>query len=187
MASYDDMMGLAMYDGDGLGAYMDPEMLKAALMTGAVGGVGILATGTVLGYVDSWLPEEWSPMARSRTKNAIAVLIGVVGGRMIYGSGMDMRRRDSAMGFTGAVAGLGLANLVASWVNREGEEPMVRTNFAGGHLSGASLAQLEAAVASTSPAWRPSYDMAGTVAQSRELSAPVVSANELGNYAPYLS
>lgn len=186
---YDDMMGLEMYGGDGLGAWLTGDMLKQQLMAGAVGAGGILLTATVLGKIDQ--PASITdPMNWRRIKDLIAVGVGVLGGRALHD-----RNPSAAMAFVGAVAGMGIADAVASWVpaNSDGS-PMVRASLGGGNLSSADLRALEAAVATPMAAWRPSYDMAGLgapVTQTRQLSAPQVTDVQLGRelqaYAPWLS
>jgi hypothetical protein len=175
-----DMMGLEMYDSSyDLGALLDAETVKAHLMAGASGGVGILLVSTLLGKIEK--PDMITDaMTWRRTKGVLAVVAGVLGGRLMYD-----QNRDAAMGFVGGVAGLGFADLIASFVNTDAADPMVRTTLSGGHLSGADLAALEAAVSQAYPSWRP--ELNGTVAQSMALSAPVVATTELGAYAPYLS
>jgi len=179
MSDY-DMMGLEMYDSSyDLGAYLSPEMIKAHLMAGASGGVGILLVSTLLNKIDQ--PEAITdPMTWRRVKSGLAVVAGVLGGRVMYD-----RNRDAAMGFVGGVAGLGFADLIASFVNDPAQPATVRTQLSGGHLSGADLAMLEAAVSTAAPSWR--GDLSGTVAQSAMLSAPGVTTTELGAYMPYLS
>lgn len=190
MSDY-DMMGLEMYDSSyDLGAYLSPEMIKSHLMAGASGGVGILLVSTLLNKIDNpfakttHTAEEATSAAMNwrRAKSGLAVVAGVLGGRVMYD-----RNRDAAMGFVGGVAGLGFADLIASFVNdpASADGPTVRTQLSGGHLSGADLAMLEAAVSQAAPSWR--GDLSGTVAQSAMLSAPGVSTTELGAYMPYLS
>ena len=48
-------------------------------------------------------------MNYKRAKSALTALIGLLGGRALYD-----RNRDASMAFTGAVTGLGFAELVAS-------------------------------------------------------------------------
>lgn len=180
MSDY-DMMGLG-YGGDGLGAYMPTgEEVKASLMAGAAGGAGILLVSTVLAKIPQ--PETGTfadPTNWRRAKGLMAIVAGIFGGRALYD-----RSPNAAMAVVGAVTGLGMADLVASWVP---DTAGVRTGLAGGHLSGADLRALEMAVTTPMDAWR-SSGMAGTVAQSRQLSAPVTSVTELGNpaYQGYLS
>lgn len=183
MANKYDMMGLEMMDSSyDLGAFMSPEMLKESLMSGASGAVGILAVSTLLNKIEqpAMFTGENAAMNWRRTKGVAAVAIGVLGGRMIY-----EKNPMAAMGFLGGVAGLGFADLVASFINDPAAAPTVRTQLAGGHLSGGDLAMLEAAVSQSYPAWQSNLN--GTVAQSQQLSAPVVNTTELGAYMPYLS
>lgn len=163
-----DMAGLAMYDG--MGAWMTADMLKQQLMAGAAGAGGILLTSAVLQRIP--LPEDWEPQTRSRVKNAIAIGIGVLGGRMIW-----EKNRDAAMGFVGGVAGLGLAQLLASWA-----PDTLSTSLSGG-LADVDLASLESAVVHSSPG------LMGPQVTERALSAPGVSVESLADagYAPFLS
>lgn len=186
-----DMMGVGLgsYSGDGLGALLPTmEQAKAGLMAGAVGAGGILVTATVLSKLDAYQPATGAladPMNWRRAKGVLAVVAGIMVGRGLYD-----RSPNASMAATGAIVGLGLADLAATWIpaNDDGT-PMVRTGLAGGHLSGADLRALEQAVTSATPAW----GMHGTVAQTqalRGLGAPVTSVTELGAqpaYQGYLS
>jgi len=108
---------------------------------------------------------------------------------VIYGDGMSMQRRDAAMSFVGGVAGMGLAHLIGTFVPVD--SGMRYSLGGGGHLSGAELRALEAAVATTSPAWHQSGDgMQGTTVRSSQLQAPVVTdvdLGALGAYMPFLA
>ncbi len=177
-----DMMGL-----EDMGAWMTADQLKGALMGAAVGAVGITVVSTALSKIDQPAAVT-DPTTWVRIKDGLAVLTGVLGGRVIYGDGMSMQRRDAAMSFVGGVAGMGLAHLMGTFMPVDSG---VRYSLGGGHLSGAELRALEAAVATTSPAWHPSGDgMQGTTVRSSQLQAPVVTdvdLGALGNYMPYLS
>lgn len=195
-----DMMGLEMYDSSyDLGAWLDAETVKAHLMAGASGGVGILLVSTLMGKIGNPFlktdadgtptgtaeAQASAAMNWRRTKDVLAVVAGVLGGRLMYD-----QNRDAAMGFVGGVAGLGFADLVASFVNDPASTtgPTVSTSLSGGHLSGGDLAALEAAVSQAYPAWSPAPEqLSGTVSQTMALSAPMVTTTELGAYAPYLS
>jgi len=175
-----DMMGLGMYDESyDLGAFLSPEMLKEHLMSGFSGGVGIVLVSTLLGKIEQPASITDATTWR-RVKDGIAIVAGVLGGRAMYD-----KNRDAAMGFVGAVAGLGFADLVASFVNGDASSPTIRTSLSGGYLSGGDLAMLEAAVATSAPAWQPSLQ--GTVASTAQLSAPGVTTTELGAYQPWLA
>jgi len=197
---YDDMMGLEMYGGEGLGAMFDAQGLKESLMSGAVGAGGIILTASVLGKITqpatgmfaATPPADhtgpWNGSANwRRLKGVLATAVGVLGGRAL-----ESKNRDAAMAFTGAVAGMGLADLIVSWIPApaDGTAPMIKANLAGGYLSGADLRALEAAVATPMAAWRPNYDMNGLGApmtQTQMLRSVGTSITELGSYAPYLS
>lgn len=199
-----EMMGLEMMNG-GMGAWMTADDVKNSLMGAAVGGAGIMVTATALSKWTQPTTGMFStdtasggsangPMNFRRVKDLVAILVGVLGGRAIHGDGMSTQRRDSAMAFVGGVAGLGLADLVASWIPDDSttHAPMVRTSLSGGYLSGADLRALEAAVATTSAAWQPSsdYAMNGVSVRTSQLQAPVVTDVDLGSlgaYMPYLA
>lgn len=199
-----DMSGLESF---GLGAFMDAEHLKALLMGSAVGGGGILLTTTVVDKIwpqpaagsGSMFAPDYAPTAGAaptgtmnwkRGKSALTALVGILGARALYD-----RNRDASMAFAGGVAGLGIAELVATFVNDPASTtgPMVRTSNLSGHLSLADLRALEMAVSTPMAAWRPSYEMSGMggpVTRTQQLSAPVTSTTELGAmaaYMPYLS
>lgn len=183
MANKYDMMGLEMMDSSyDLGAFLSPEMLKDHLFSGASGAIGILAVSTLLNKIEqpAMFTGENAAMNWRRTKDVAAIAIGVLGGRALYENSPR-----AGMGFVGGVAGLGFADLIASFINDPAAAPTVRTSLAGGHLSGGDLAMLEAAVSQSYPAWQSSLN--GTVAQSQQLSAPMVTTTELGAYMPFLS
>lgn len=156
--------------GGGMGAWLTGDMVKQQMMAGAAGAGGILITSAVLQRIP--LPEDWEPMTKSRVKNAIAIGIGVLGGRMIW-----EKNRDAAMGFVGGVAGLGLAQLIASWA-----PDTLSTSLSGG-LADVDLASLEASNVHASPGF------SGPQVSERSLSAPGVSREFLAeaDYAPFLS
>jgi len=192
-----DISGLESF---GLGAFLDVQHVKGAVMSGAVGGGGILLATTALDKVwaqpaagsgSMFAPDAAGgngTMNYKRAKSALTALIGLLGGRALYD-----RNRDASMAFTGAVTGLGFAELVASYVNDPASTtgPTVRTSNLSGHLSMADLRALEMAVSTPMRAYQ--NDMAGLngpVVRTQQLSAPVTSVTELGSmaaYMPYLS
>lgn len=175
------MAGLEMYGDDGLSAFMDAEALKVSLMAGAAGGVGILATNYVLGMLPDFVggdaPTADDAKMNSRIKSAVAIGIGVLGGRMIdqYAS------RDVAMGFVGGVAGAGMAALLASWM----PETFPTTSLSGG-LSDMDLAALEATVATNSGAWRAPAALSSPDVAMQTLRSTETSSEELAAYAAYM-
>ncbi len=186
-----DMDGLAMYD-DGMGMYITPEMLKQHLTAAAAGAGGILVASKVvnnLGDMIIKMPEgadaanaekiAAAVKTRKYTKGALSVVLGVLGGRVLYD-----RNRDAAMGLVGAVAGGALAELVSYAVGAPKEDntstpidertvPYLSTN----------LSALEAAVSSSEQA----YGLSGPSVTARALSAAGVTSESLAEYAPYLS
>jgi len=179
MSDYD------MYGSDGLAAYLPSgEEVKASLMAGAAGGAGILLVSTVLSKIDQPTDGYFAdPVTFRRAKGVLAIVAGIFGGRALYD-----RSPNAAMAVVGGVSGLGMADLVASFVPAAADgSQMVRTGLSGGHLSGADLRALEQAIATPMHAWQPG--MQGTVTQSRMLSQAVTSATELGQpaYQGFLS
>jgi hypothetical protein len=172
--SYSDMDGLAMWD-DGMGGWMSADMLKMQLMAGVAGGGGILLTSAVVQKLGDYLPADWTDVTKSRVKSAMAIGIGVLGGRFIWD-----RSRDASMGFVGGVVGSALAQLVAGMSNGT-----LTTSLSGG-LSDMDLASLEAAVTTTTPAYSRGA-IEGTAVTERALSAPGVTNEVLAEYAAYLS
>lgn len=154
------MNGLQMYGGDDLGAFMSGEDLKESLMAVGAGAVGVLATGYVLGMLPADMVAD--PVNNSRLKSALALGVGILGGRAIYSY-----NRDMGMAFVGAVGGNALAALIGSWA----PETFPNTALAGG-IGDADLAALSATVATNSGAYQPP-------SLSRALSAPNVSAQSL--------
>lgn len=194
-----DISGLESF---GLGAFLDASHVKGAVMSGAVGGAGILLTTTALAKV--W-PQPaagsgsmFAPDAEGgngtanyrRARSALTAVVGLLAGRALYD-----RNRDAAISVMGATMGLGFAELVASWVNDPASTtgPTVMTSNLSGHLSLADLRALEMAVSTPMMSYQGASAMngfGGPVVRSAALSAPVTSATELGAmaaYMPYLS
>lgn len=168
------MAGLEMY-GDDLGAFMDADALKTSLMAGGAGAVGILATNYVLGMLPGDMVAD--PTNNSRIKSAVAIGIGVLGGRMLD----QYYSRDVAMGFVGGVAGAGMAALIASWM----PETFPSTSLSGG-LADADLAALEATVATNSGAWRAPAALASPDVAMQTLRATETSSEEIAAYSAYM-
>ena len=191
-----DISGLESF---GLGAFLDAQHVKSAVMGAAIGGGGILLTTTALDKVwaqpaagsgSMFAPDAAGgngTMNFKRAKSALTVLVGLLGGRALYD-----KNRDAASAFMGGVSGLGLAELVASYVNDPASTtgPTVRTSNLSGHLSLSDLRALEMAVSTPMRAYQNMNGFGGPVTNTQQLSAPVTSATELGGmaaYMPYLS
>jgi hypothetical protein len=169
------MSGLEMYGSD-LGAFMDAEALKTSLMAGGAGAVGILATNYVLGMLPSMSD---TPETNSRLKSAIAIAIGVFGGRALD----QYYSRDVAMGFVGGVAGAGMASLIAGFLPmRDDGTPYVSASLSGGGLGDMDLAALEATVASNEGAWRAPAALSSPNVAEQELRSTMTSSEEIAAY-----
>lgn len=99
-ADFDDDLG-DWGDGLGLGEIVTPEQLKGLLLSGIVGGGGILTATFLLNKLPAAVTATW--------KSVIGTVVGLVGGRLLWG--LDP---DAARGFAGGVAGWGIAELVRS-------------------------------------------------------------------------
>lgn len=189
---YDDMMGLEMYNDDGMGAWITPEMLKEHLMAAGSGAVGILATSALVQKVlkTPAPPTDGSQTAEQRAtqekmwsnyRGLASVAVGILGGRFIYDY-----NRDAGMGFVGGVAGGALAQVLANLAGapKDGDNagiPYLTTNLAQTEwspsaysLSAYDLAALESTVATNAPSWA-----AGANGSLSALSAPVVREQSL--------
>lgn len=181
------MHGLQMYGGDDLGQFMTGEDLRVSLMAAGAGGLGIIATKWLLGKVqDMQAPAEGAPALtadqeamNSRIRSVLGIAVGVLGGKLIdqYAS------RDTAMGFTGAVAGASFASLLASFdAMREMYPDGVQLNGMRG-LADADLAALEATVATNSMAWRAPAALSAPVVDAQTLRGTMTSTEEIAAYS----
>jgi hypothetical protein len=103
---FDDGGGL----GDALGEIVTPEQLKGLLLSGLVGGGGILGVG----YLTRMIPLSGT------WRSVIGALAGLIGGRLIWT--LD---EDAARGFAGGVTGMGIASLISALA------PSVQVGFSG--------------------------------------------------------
>lgn len=189
---YDDMSGLDMYDGmDGLDAFLNPQMLQEYLMA-AGAGAGAILLGT-------WLmpklpaPATWTGAAEvnaHRMRAGIATVGGVALGAFLL-----RYNRDLGFAVMGGVAGLGLAQLIDSFVDANFVgTPFGQLSANGDDMSGLSgdedssmaLAALEAAnVGAARPAFG---DPSITRERLQGFDAAMVQSETLGNaYQPWLS
>lgn len=93
----------------GLDQLVTPEMMRAKVVSALAGGGGILVTANVLERID-YLADK------PKLKAAAAVLMGLVGGRLLWD-----RSRDAAVGFVGGVGGIGIAKLVSDLAGMAGQ------------------------------------------------------------------
>lgn len=168
------MHGLQMYGGDDLGQFMTGEDLRVSLMAAGAGGLGIIASKWLLGKVPDMAED---PMTNSRVRSLVGVAIGVFGGRLLD----QYTSRDTAMGFTGAVAGASLASLIASWMPETYPDGVQLNGMRG--LADADLAALEATVASNSMAWRAPAALSAPVVDAQTLRGTMTSTEEIAAYS----
>lgn len=193
--TYDDLMGLDMYD-DGMGEWYSADMLREQVMAaGASAGSILLA---------SWaLPKlaemEWMKKLEEPTRHRVTALLGILGG-MVGGRLLWDKNRDAAMAVVGGVAGLGLAQLLDSFFEANllghGASPMYPLGSSDDALLaayGSDNASALAALESTNvAASRGAFGgFAGTVVNPEQLmglDAAVVAGETLGdnNYQSYL-
>lgn len=186
--NYDDMMGLGGMDG-----ILSPEIVKDHL-TGAFSGAGAL-------MLASWIvpkiptPAAWTPENTVRLKAGIGALLGLVAGRSLYDY-----NRDASMAVTGAVAGTGLAQFIASYFDAipvRGFAALPEELALSGAMSdealfasygGGGMNALAALEATNVQAARGAF--AGPTVTPEALyglGAPVVQMETLGAYSPYMA
>lgn len=85
--------------GDALADIVTGEQLKGLLLSGLVGGGGILGVSFIVNHLPPSVSATW--------KSVIGALAGLVGGRLLWG--LD---EDAARGFAGGVTGIGIASLL---------------------------------------------------------------------------
>lgn len=190
---YDDMAGLDMYDGmDGLEAYLNPQMLQEYLMA-AGAGAGAILLGTWL------MPKLPAPTSAMFTDNAglnahrMRAGLATVGG-VALGAFLLRYNRDLGFAVMGGVAGLGLAQIIDSFVDANFVgTPFGQLSADGDDMSGLSgdedssmaLATLESAnVGAARPAFG---DPSITREKLQGFDAAMVQSETLGGYQPWLS
>lgn len=117
--AYDDLMGLDMYDGlDGLEEIYSARMLQEQLIAAASSAVSILLASWSLpkltaadGPLSKMVTDE---MNRHRIGAVIGILAGAAAGRIAWNYS-----RDAGMAIVGGVSGLGLAQLIDSFIKPE--------------------------------------------------------------------
>lgn len=196
MPSYDDMMGLDMYDG--LDQFYTPSMIRDSMI--AMGaGAGAILLGSWLGPMIP-VPKDWEEDPEKainvhRLRAAVVSLGGVLVGR-----GLWDYNRDAAMAVMGGVAGLGLAQIVDSFFkNKEGNvSQLVGTPFGvlpeDLELDGADEALMGYGDASAALSALETTDInvtpgafQGPTVTPEALMGTVVQQETLGQYNPYMS
>lgn len=167
-----DMVGL-----EGLGEFTG-EDAKRLLMIGVVGGATLVVGASIAPKVLEYLPEAWEQTTKERVRDGLFLAAGALGGYMLYTRGYA----DQGVAVAAALGGAGIAGLAKSFLP---PSETVRYPTLAGGLSGSDLSALHAAVVTPGAAFRPT--LSGTVVQGSQLSAPVVTGETLGAYAPWLA
>jgi hypothetical protein len=195
--AYDDMMGLEFADYEGLD-FMNPEMIKEALLAATAGGGALLATAwgvKKLGTQFDLASKIPNPLIRSAVTAGATFLAGLVGGRMLY-----EYNREAAMGVVGGVGALAMASFIDTAIAQAtGNAPMgvaladVHDEYSPTSYSDgmAALAALETTGVTSAPgAFQGFSDPTVSTESLMGLQGTVVQQETLGGleaYAPYLS
>jgi hypothetical protein len=183
--NYDDMMGLE-------GNLITPELIKEHLMAMGSGAGAIMLASYALPMIP--MPTTWKPEDQARLRSGIAIATGVVAGRALYDY-----NQNAAMAVVGAISGLGLAQLLGSMfttnpvkgfgllpeeMELSGSDEALLAQY-GDYGAMNALASFEATSIQES---RGAF--AGPTVTNEQLygfQAPVVQAETLGAYNPYLA
>jgi hypothetical protein len=111
--AYDDLMGLDMYD-DGMGGLYSAEMLKDQVIAAGASAASILLAAWALPKLSA---SEMLSKMEEPNRHRVAALVGILGG-MIGGRLLWDKNRDAAMAIVGGVSGLGLAQLIDSYFEK---------------------------------------------------------------------
>lgn len=205
--AYDDLMGLDMYD-DGMGEMYSASMFRDQMIAAGASAASILLASWVIPKIGQLeMVKGLEEANRHRVTAIVGLLAGMLGGRLLWN-----QNRDAAMAVVGGVGGLGLAQLIDSFFDKnllgDGTAPAYPLgSFAGGdgydmaagdqallaqygNDNGSALAALEATNVRAS---RGAFG--GTVVNPEALmgfggfGAAVVAGETLGEqgYNPYLS
>ena len=183
--NYDDMMGL--------GDIMTPEMAKDHLIGMFSGAGAIMLASYAMPKLP--MPTTWAPENQSRLRAGIGIATGLVAGRVLFDY-----NRDASMAVLGGVAGLGLAQLIGSYLGTNpvsgfgmlpeemelsamSDEALLASYGDNGAMN--ALASLEA---TNVQAARGAFSgPTVTNEQLFGLGAPVVQMETLGGYNPYMA
>jgi hypothetical protein len=204
-SNYDDLMGLDMYDGlDGM--EYTPEMFKEQLIAAGSSAVAIILAAWGMPKLPA--PKDWTPENQHRMRATLAVVVGMLASR-----GLWNYNRDAAMAVLGGVGGLGLAQLLDSYLtpDKDGKRLItIGTPFGDyGYDSNAlsagdealltaysrdtrTLSALELTNVASAPGAFAAYpdgpvSFGATGVNAETLMGAVVQTETLGNYNPYMA
>lgn len=183
--NYDDLMGLDMYD-DGMGDFYSAEMLKEQLIAAGASAAAIMLGAWGMPKLPA--PKDWQPVNQSRLRAGLAVVGGMAAARMLWGF-----NRDASMAVLGGVAGLGLAQLIDSYLEMDILHGSPLGQYDENQLSAGDEALLTAYSPDTRTlsltevgASRGAFS--GTAVTTEQLMGAVVATETLGeNYGGYLA
>jgi hypothetical protein len=186
-SNYDDLMGLDMYDEGGMGEFVNGEMLKEAFIAaGASAGAIVVATWVLPKVANMDFFKSYEPKNRSKIMGALGLLGGLLGGRALWNY-----NRDAAMAVIGGVGGLGLAQLIDSFLDMDllhgaplGDMPSEDTLSAYDNYNTNALSQLERTNINESAG--AFSGLASPQIYNQPLMGTVVNDQTLG-YNPYMS
>lgn len=194
--AYDDMMGLEYGEYEGLGQWINMEMVQEAAMSGAAGGGAILLTGALMKQLNerfNLFTQIENPILRSGASSLSALILGLVGGRALA-----EQQPGAALGVVGGVSGWAMAHFIDTLLSEfggmdkqlpgalgEGDEYM----GAGGNDAGMeALAALETTGVTSAPgAFQGLADPTVTPEALFGLEGTVVQQETLGGYNAYMS
>jgi hypothetical protein len=188
-SNYDDLMGLEMYD-DGMGQFYTADMLKDQLIAAGSSAAAIILAAWAMPKLPA--PKDWQPVNQSRMRAALGTLGGMLAAR-----GLWDYNRDAAMAVLGGVAGLGLAQLIDSYLEMDILHGTPLGQYTENALSAGDEALLTAYAPNTTTlsltevgASRGAFaGFAGTGVTTEQLMGAVVATETLGDnaYNAYLS
>ncbi|MFQ5339963.1 MAG: hypothetical protein ACE5F6_00295 [Anaerolineae bacterium] len=115
--AYDDLMGLDMYDGlDGVDDIYSARMFQDQIIAAASSGVAILLASWSLPKLtaEDGLFKNLEEQNRHRVGAILGIILGGVAGRIAWN-----RNRDVGMAIVGGVSGLGIAQLIDSFIEKQ--------------------------------------------------------------------
>jgi len=197
--SYDDLMGLDMYDEGmmGLDGFYSAEQAKEQFIAAGSSAAAIMLAAWGMPKLPA--PESWQPENQHRLRAGLGLLAG-----LLLSRGLWNYNRDAAMAVLGGVGGLAVAQLIDSYLEMDILHGMPLGNLP---QSSALSAQDEALLTAYSPdtgtlsltevaASRDPFahargGMGGPIVTPEQLmgfGGPVVAAETLGEgYNPYLA
>lgn len=192
--AYDDMMGLEYGEYEGLGQWINLDMLQDAAFTGAAGGAAILGTSFIFKQLNerfNLFSQIENPILRSGASALSALAVGLVGGRAIAEA-----QPMAALGVVGGVGGWAMAHFLDTLLSEMGGMDKQLPGALGdadysGEYGGDgmdALAALESTGVTSAPgAFQGLADPTVTPEALFGLEGAVVQQETLGSYNSYMA